>query len=269
MKQSSRRQRAKSFYFNLRRFHNWIKRELINKAFAERSREANGIFRLLDLSSGKGGDLQKWVDAGIKYIEGYDIHEPSVIEARRRFNELQKRGDLSMYVSFNTMDLSKTVLSPPAHLFDVVTCMFALHYFFQSESTFNTFIQSVLNNIKPGGYFVCCLFDGQRLLDKLKSGSFLTHNFQLTLKSELNPSPFGNKIGVLMRETVLDKETDEYIVQPEQFRNLMKAKGFELKTSMAFDQIYTKWIQEKNPPLNVFEQEVSFLNRYYVFQRVN
>lgn len=253
--------RQQSFYYNLRRFHNWIKRNLINTY----ARNSN---KLLDMASGKGGDLQKWFDSGIHYVEGYDIHGASIDEANRRLHQLQERGHTNAYVSFNVKDLSKEVLPAPSTPFDVVTCMFAAHYFFQSPDTFNTFAQSITNNLKVGGYFICCLFDGQRIIHKLNSGSFLTHNFALTPRNVFNLSqPFGNKVGVLMRDTVLDSETNEYIVDPNHFRNLMESKGMTLVSSVSFDQEYMRWIQEKNPPLNVFEQEVSFLNRYYVFQR--
>ena len=35
-------------------------------------------------------------------------------------------------------------------LFDVVTCMFALHYFFANEQTLKTFLHNVSVNLKPG-----------------------------------------------------------------------------------------------------------------------
>ena len=35
-------------------------------------------------------------------------------------------------------------------LFDAVTCMFALHYFFANEQTLKTFLHNVSINLKPG-----------------------------------------------------------------------------------------------------------------------
>jgi len=37
-------------------------------------------------------------------------------------------------------------------LYDVVTCMFALHYFFVSEQTLHTFMSNVALNLKPGPF---------------------------------------------------------------------------------------------------------------------
>ena len=50
----------------LKRYHNKIKRMLIQ-------RFAKDCSALLDLACGRGGDLMKWVDAGVKYVRGYDI----------------------------------------------------------------------------------------------------------------------------------------------------------------------------------------------------
>ena len=38
--------------------------------------------------------------------------------------------------------------------------MFALHYFFRSESVLDQFIENVANNVKQGGYFIGCCFNG-------------------------------------------------------------------------------------------------------------
>jgi mRNA (guanine-N7-)-methyltransferase len=50
----------------LKNFHNKIKRWLIQ-------RFAKDCDALLDLACGRGGDLLKWVDAGVKYAHGFDI----------------------------------------------------------------------------------------------------------------------------------------------------------------------------------------------------
>ncbi len=34
--------------------------------------------------------------------------------------------------------------------FDAITCMFAIHYFFEQEGMIKTFLQNVANNLKPG-----------------------------------------------------------------------------------------------------------------------
>lgn len=250
--------RHQSYFYNLRRYHNWIKRNLIDKY-------AFNIDHLLDLASGKGGDLSKWVDAKIKHVRGYDIHRDSVIEARRRLSEYNNK----LHVSFDVIDLSLNVLPKDAYESDVVTSMFAFHYFFKSPDTLDTVLQSIENNLKIGGYFVCCMFDGESVVRKLNGNThYETQHFKLTRKSDSGTGGFGNTLGVLMKETVLDEEADEYIVDSTDFIQLMKWRGFELVESKMFSELYIEWsrLHRKNN-MKHLEKDVSFLNRYYVFKK--
>jgi SAM-dependent methyltransferase len=54
--------------------------------------------------------------------------------------------------------------------FDVVSCQFAVHYFFRSDSALDTFCSNLNTVLKPGGFFVGTCMDGYRvhkLLEKL------------------------------------------------------------------------------------------------------
>ena len=253
-------ERSRTFYYNLRRFHNWIKRGLINRYLTNS--------RVLDLASGKGGDLNKWIDAGVLQVEGYDIDVPSVLEARRR---LQNTDTKNTSIKYHVQDLSKhTITEYGSERFDAVASMFAFHYFFEGESSLLTILETIQYNLKVGGYFVCCLFDGDLIEAKLNSGLFLTPNFKITRKMVMeNDSPYGNRIGVLMRETVLDQEMDEYIVRPKDLIGILKWWGLELVETKGFGEVYSEWeSQDRRNRLNRFDQEVSFLNRYYIFKRV-
>lgn len=268
--------RQQSYFYNLRRFHNWIKRKLIDKY-------AYGKDSLLDLASGKGGDIYKWIDAKIKHVRGFDIHEPSVIEARRRLADYKLKHAFNPIYSFDVADLSDIVLPKPNgrgthNESDVVTSMFAFHYFFKSPETLDTVLQSIENNLKIGGYFICCMFDGNAILDKLGvHHTYETPYFKMKLKvlsgaSRLHGTPpddtFGNKLGVTMKETVLDEEADEYIVNSTEFINLMKWRGFDLVETKMFVDLYDEWTRSHGYLKNL-EKDVSFMNRYYVFQKTS
>ena len=49
--------------------------------------------------------------------------------------------------------------------FDVLSCQFSLHYYFESVDTFNGFLSNIKDNVKRGGYFIGTCYDGQRLFD--------------------------------------------------------------------------------------------------------
>ena len=67
--------RNNSYFINMRKFHNSIKKGLYDKY-------ANGVSNLLEIAVGKGGDLSKWNGNNIKHVVGYDIDEKSIIEAK-------------------------------------------------------------------------------------------------------------------------------------------------------------------------------------------
>jgi len=251
--------RKKSFFYNMRRYHNYIKRQLI-ETFAYKADS------LLDLASGKGGDLQKWIDNKIRRVDGYDIHEPSVMEARRRLLDARTQAQ-NISVTFTVKDLSRDVLPKNENgQYDVVTSMFAFHYFFKSYETLDTIITTIDNNLKVDGIFVCCLFDGSRVEDKINKG-FLGDKFNVRHKDHKDRKDVGNRIGVLLKDTVLDDETDEYIVDYNFFVNIMKKRGYDLIETKTFDEQYEAWEKNQKGYMNKFEKEVSFLNRYYVFKK--
>ena len=48
------------------------------------SRFAHGAGSLLDLACGRGGDIWKWIDAGITVVKGIDLSPGEIEEARKR-----------------------------------------------------------------------------------------------------------------------------------------------------------------------------------------
>ena len=53
--------------------------------------------------------------------------------------------------------------------FDSVSAMFSMHYFFENDVKLFGFLQNISENLKVGGHFVACLFDGKRIFDLLKT----------------------------------------------------------------------------------------------------
>mgnify|MGYP001165663163 CR=1 FL=1 len=76
----------------LRKFHNWIKLQLIIDA----RRTTNGT-KLLDVAVGRGGDIIKWSKAKIKYVTGFDSDSKSIYEkinfdgAIKRYNSVKSQ----------------------------------------------------------------------------------------------------------------------------------------------------------------------------------
>ena len=257
--------RNKSFYYNMRRFHNWVKRQFIDKY-------EHNVEEVLSIASGRAGDLHKWVDNNVSFVTGYDIDEQSIKEGQRRYQEMLDRNQIGFTkVNLHVLDLAKNIIPSGTDKVDVVEAMFSFHYFFESNDTFLTVLESINNNLKIGGYFIGCMFDGELIRGKLKRNDFLGPNFKLEMKTnDNNNEVFGNKMRVTLKETVLDTPMDEYIVDSKSFIDIMKWNGYKLVEQVYFQDMYFQWIkQHPGNKMNDFEKEVSFLNSFFVFKRVS
>jgi len=120
--------------------------------------------------------------------------------------------------------------------FDVISCQFSLHYYFESQHTFNGFLSNLTDNCKSGGYFIGTCYDGERLFNMMKNVDKLEYRDRLnnlvyrikkdyTIKS-LDEQLFGNKIDVYMDS--IGEEYPEYLVNFNKFVEIMKENEFEL-----------------------------------------
>jgi SAM-dependent methyltransferase len=184
----------------LKKFHNAVKRALLRHVLKPGA-------RLLDLGSGRGGDVRKWADCGARFAKGLDISEAELQEAARRAQGLRVR-----CVFEATEDLGLRAWADPDGPYDVVSCMFALHYFFASEAMAQTFLKHVATNLRPGGYFVGVVPDGVRVNQTLASGD-TGEALHLRALWHGPPQAFGSAYVCSIADTVTDKGGSyEYLV---------------------------------------------------------
>lgn len=142
--------------------------------------------RALDLCCGKGGDLQKWLYGPVQHYVGLDIAPESINAARLRLQEfLQEsrfRRSLSSLRSpftyhFHAVDCFHRLLerhhlsdlskeeTPAAAMpsFHVVSCMFALHYAFETRQSANLTFYNVSQCLLPDGFFIFTLPSHEQL----------------------------------------------------------------------------------------------------------
>lgn len=246
--------RNQSAFFNMRRFHNWIKRNLLEKYSIKTG-------NLLDLACGKGGDIYKWVDSNIRQVHGYDINPESITEAQRRFSKvISKPTSKNFDYNFEVKDLSVECVSTST-MYDTASCFFAIHYFYKDINTLKKFAES-LKNVKEGGYFIMTTLSSEKLkeIDYTLNGESIE-----IIKKHIDPKKnLGNIISVSIKDSVLDTHTEEYIVDYDYTIRFMKSKSFKLVETKLFGEYYNDWKQNQNF-LSAQECEYSFLNRVYVF----
>jgi mRNA (guanine-N7-)-methyltransferase len=249
--------RKNMYFFNMRRYHNWIKRKLLHKYSSK-------AISLLDLSCGKGGDISKWCDNNIRYVEGYDIDLTSIKEAKARTEKmLTKPTTKNFDYNFFHCDLGKETIETEKS-FDIATCFFAIHYFFKNEKTILNFIKN-LSCLRVGSYFIVTTFSDAKL--KEIDYTISNHRASVTKVGEISSdTAFGNTITVRLQDSVLEHSTDEYVVNSDYFMWLMNSNGFILDEESNFEEHYSEW-KKNNNFLSNDEKQLSFLNKVYVFKK--
>jgi len=310
-------------------FHNfWIKNNMLFKRFIGLNKTS-----LFDVSCGKGGDIPKWIESGFTKVLGVDISRDNIenpmdgIYARLFKN---KRFDKKNQYIFTTMDSSQKItkdyiqsLPEPNDVivnnvlwghnkyasldkyynftnsgFDVVSCQFSIHYFFETEEKLDNLIWNIDNHLKVGGYFIGTCIDGHKLKNKLSTIKFgdsingekydkVLWNIKKMYKNN-NTIKFGDSIDVYMES--IGRIFKEYIVDFDVLVNKFAAYGIELLNEdeqkvlglensyetfdKAFnrlsaltpkDQNYNAYYLDSIKTMSPEEQEYSFLNMWFMF----
>lgn len=236
------------------KFHNSIKKRYLDKYATVKGT------RLLDLASGRGGDLSKWKkNKYINYVRGYDINEDSVKEAKKRLKYIGMPKSKS--VSFKVADLTKISVKCIVP-FDLITSYFAFHYFFKNKSSLDTVLKSINRCSKKGTKFILTLFDGN-LINSLPA-QFATESWSISKDKKVSSKgDFGNGISVYLKNSILNTPEIEYIVTPEFLVKSLANINFKIVETKAFYEFNNKNREDLSPDLKMF----SDLNRIYVFEK--
>jgi len=199
--------------------HNQVKRFLLSQVAVMLQ---NNVRVVVDLACGKGGDLQKVVSAFPEslYI-GIDISGKSLTELYRRAS----RDGLCDRIVCAQMCATKLSLPQPA---DVVMMNFALHYMASSQTLFESLLDAISRNLRPGGLFVGCCVDWRRLQRGDCEGVVQTGD----ALQNLLENPWGRKYRFVLPGCV---DADEYAVCLPAIVPLAHKYGLELVRFRGFD----------------------------------
>ena len=178
--------------------HNAVKRCLINEALFFSGVQHGGKATVLDLASGRVGDLAKFKHLELEY-HGADIAELALDEASRRFHEMGMRGTFHKHLGDATeVDL------PLFGDADVCLINFALHYFTDSKEHCERLIQQAAKSLRKGG--VMCGVYTRAALARL---SPFTRALNWPTLGQFEAYPWGHRYAFDMPPFV---NADEYLV---------------------------------------------------------
>jgi hypothetical protein len=299
---------------------------------------------LIDYAVGKAGDMSKWTMGKLKFVFGIDISRDNIhnrldgacaryLTARKKqpnmLHALFVNGDskynirngdafptekdkqiASAVFGVGAKDLTKLVKGVYNQYgvaesgFNISSCQFALHYFFENNTVFHQFLRNVSECTKIGGYFVGTCYDGKKVFQLLRtkengeSVSIIKNErkiFEITKRYDETGFPdedlsLGYAIDVYQES--INQVFREYLVNFDYLKRIMEDYGFvvltkeEAKnmnlldgTGMFEDMFHSMELEVKINPrrksdyrkaiyMSPEEQTISFLNRYFVFKKV-
>jgi len=323
---------------SLKNFHNlYVKKLLINGV----SKPGD---TLIDFACGKAGDLPKWIAAKLSFVFGVDLSpdnlENRLDGACARYLKARKSNKHMPYALFANGNSSYNLKNGSGLLndrakqvssavfgngpkdaerigkgvarqygkgeggFNVSSCQFAIHYFFENPDTLRGFLRNVAECTKLNGYFIGTAYDGKVIfneLKRLKPGESIQINdsgkkiWEITKNYtadsfEDNSSSIAYEISVYQES--INQYISEYLVNFEYLHRLMEAYGFKLigreeanemglpEGTGLFSELFMHMMEEikRNkfkanmfgdaPNMTAFEKKISFLNRYFVYKKM-
>jgi hypothetical protein len=189
--------------------------------------------------------------------------------------------------------------------FNVSSCQFALHYFFEDNVSFHNFLRNVSECTALNGYFVGTCYDGKTVFKKLakkRNGEGVAimrqdrKIYEIIKKYDQTGFPddelsVGYKIEVF--QDSINKTFAEYLVNFDYLVRMMENYGFKILTSTEaqnmglpngsglFSELFAYMEEEVRQSrnakseyrqafeMNDDEKWISFMNRYFVFRKVH
>lgn len=253
LKETGLEMRTQSRIFYLRNFNNWIKSALIGETVKKLQSESNKqSLVVLDLCSGKGGDLLKWRKAGISKLVCADIAGTSVEQCEVRYREMMGRGHQDrqsggMFTAeFITADCTKVRIrekyQDASMKFDLCSCQFSFHYCFESLAQAKMMLKNACECLNLGGYFIGTTPNSLEIMKRLRSSenkSFGNDVYRVTYElDDLDTVPlFGAKYNFHLEGVV---DCPEFLVYFPMLEKLAEDYGMKLLYRKSFAEFFSE-----------------------------
>eukprot|EP00703_Trepomonas_sp_PC1_P000828 JAP95778.1 mRNA cap guanine-N7 methyltransferase [Trepomonas sp. PC1] len=234
-------ERLSSKILPIRDYNNWSKTALIQCAFqyVQSQNPKQREMAVLDLCCGKGGDLGKYAKQNTYYYSGVDITAASIAEAIRRYNDIlsenTKRRNQMFQADFVLADVSSVPLYKHFdRRFDIISCMFALHYQFRTQMTADNFFSNVKQLLAKNGAFIAVFTSKEAILTRVdgQHHEFGNNIYKIRFPAETNlqmlrHNIYGQGYHFNMEEAV--NETMEYLIDMKDLKDICQKHQLTIK----------------------------------------
>lgn len=271
---------------NLRKFHNFIKSQLIIQA----SKQTNSNY-LLDIACGRGGDIQKWLKLNLSYVLAFDSHKESIYSSQKkndlydgaiaRFQNVKKNyKSKTPFINFQCLDiLDPNILIKLNNLdnnklYDIVSCQFAAHYFCENDVILNDVLSIVSQKLKKGGLLIGTATDGDLIYNILNNGNVNIPLLTLLKRQDNNYLFYiqTDNTKTLTRQNYFELQgvSSEFYLFKENLEKIALKNNLELVEYKSFYQWYKEYTSyNKNlNKMSLYEMIISFLNFSFIFKKI-
>ena len=235
-------------------------------------------YLFLDLPCGSGNDVSKLEGINVQKYVGIDIdfnnflinaakQRPSIIAMGPKC--ILHKGDMCSKSLFRDLGISTGI-------FDVVSCQFAMHYAFETESTATNFADNVASALKPNGIFIATFPDCEYLLQYWKdaNGNPYTNQYVTITAPQASftdSDEYGIKYHFKLTECVNDYE---FLVRRITLENLFRARNMHLVQNISFkdfcqDEYTPQKFKDEYGRLDEDNKQIFHIYRYAIFQKMH
>lgn len=265
----------------MRRFHNIYKTQMINKYARRRV--------LVDIGSGRGGDLLKWQKASPTMIYALEPNDENRAEFEKRYSALRGEKPTVQLLDLGGQDAESILEAVDISKVQVITSFFSLTYFFSDKFMMDG-LMAWLKECPYGTRFIGAMLDGGRVMDALNrerkrqgltAKDFVTWKndaFTIEQTAVFDPTEiFGNSVRVSIHDPdSMVQDQVEYLTSYTYLRDELQKIGFvtsiKAKSKLkgrSEDHFLDASYSDMFTVLNTYGQEFSALNRYFIFVKMS
>ena len=219
----------------LRQLHNFVKRTLIQSVVQDSKNLC-----VLDVGCGRGGDLKKWQQCGVR-LDACDPDPESIQEAKNRSK------NIGIKVKFFEGDIKIC----PNKTYDIICYNFSIQYIFQNGTLFFKTLKEIKKRLKRGGLLIGCVPDSEKILMFTPLEDSMGNI--MVRKDDTGYGSFGEKLYVQLVDTPYYK--DGPIAEPIAYKDLLitylERMNIQLESWTPFEtdyeisRMYSKFIFRK------------------------
>ena len=260
-------ERLRSKTLHLRTYNNLVKSYLIDKYCPKDGAS------VLDLASGKGGDIPKWRLKEPSYFTFADVSKNSLVECFKKFrSKLSGTADARFIFGDSFGVRIKRLI--PERSYHIASCQFALHYAFESYEKAYQAISNLSSQLLPGGFVIITTVNCFKLVEAFRKKDREAANgtqeerrtiknpiFMATRHFEIDDIPAFGAAYIFKLEESVDT-VKEYLIHPTVLDDLFSIHGMKRVETKDFHEFYDFMLNsESSDAVNARNMYVDICNK--------